>query len=304
MKKFNRLSKKEKAEYIAIIALYPLFVLFSFLGKTLMMFGTKKRQIMASVLSFTMIIAMIPMVSMTAFAQTGSTTKAESTFNKAYIPSYDDKTIATVSVSSWAELQSAINASSKGSEIMLTQDIVAGSGDQHLQVPSNVTATIDLNGKKIDRNMSSVSENGNVFDINGSLTINDTSTAKTGKITGGKSNNTSGGVDIFAGGAFTLNDGSITGNTASHGGGVFVGDPNSSFTMNGGSITGNTAIHGGGVYVFGDTSSFTMNGGSITGNTASYGGGVYDDRGMTLSGNASIINNHLTSGKPNNLYLF
>ena len=68
MSKFKNLSTKEKAEYITVVALYPFFKLFNALGKSLKLFGTKGRQITASILSFTMILSMLPMISLTAFA--------------------------------------------------------------------------------------------------------------------------------------------------------------------------------------------------------------------------------------------
>lgn len=184
---------------------------------------------------------------------------------------------------SWSELQTAINA---GGEIKLTQDIVAESTDAQLNVPRTSTVTIDLNGYKIDRNLTTAVDNGSVFYINGgNLTINDTSTtdvSKQGKITGGSDLGSAGGVYM-----------DINGST---------------FTMNGGNIVGNRATStyasGGGVYAGGVACKFTMNGGSITGNTASYqGGGVYSYSWFSVSGNATIKDNTLSGGKVDNVCL-
>ncbi len=42
MRKFHNLSKREKAEYISILILYPFFLIFSNLGKTFKFFASKK----------------------------------------------------------------------------------------------------------------------------------------------------------------------------------------------------------------------------------------------------------------------
>ena len=134
---------------------------------------------------------------------------------------------------------------------------------------------IDLNGKSITG-----SGSGSVITVNGSLTLNDSSSEGGGTITGGNARisgyTDGGGVYVATGGSFTMNGGSISGNKAiNRGGGVYVGS-GCSFTMNGGTITGGNiplnATKGGGVYVD-SGGSFTMDGGTISGNTASNGGG-------------------------------
>src|SRR5574344_535265 len=129
---------------------------------------------------------------------------------------------------SWSELQTAIDA---GGKIKLTQDIVAESTDAQLNVPNGKTATIDLNGYKINRNLTTAVDNGSVFYINGgNLTINDTSTtdvSKQGKITGGSDLGSAGGVYMdINGSTFTMNGGNIVGNRATStyasGGGVYA----------------------------------------------------------------------------------
>src|SRR5574344_1953837 len=72
MKNFKNLSKKEKAEYIAILVLYPFFLLYARLGKVFNIFSTKRRQIVASTLSFAMVVTMIPVLALTAFADSGN----------------------------------------------------------------------------------------------------------------------------------------------------------------------------------------------------------------------------------------
>ena len=65
MKRFKNLSFREKAEYISILVLYPFFLLFGRLGRSIRLFGTKRRQITASALSLAVILSML---SFSAFA--------------------------------------------------------------------------------------------------------------------------------------------------------------------------------------------------------------------------------------------
>ena len=120
-------------------------------------------------------------------------------------------------VTTWAALQSRLNV---GGDIVLGADIKAGENDEALTVPEGVTATLNLNGKSLDRGLTEAKDAGSVLIVEGTLTVNDT--VGTGKITGGYSN-AGGGVYIAEDGTFTLNGGKITGNKADQGGGVYQG---------------------------------------------------------------------------------
>ena len=135
-----------------------------------------------------------------------------------------------------------------------------------------------------------------------------------GTITGNK-NTFGGGVLLGPGSTFNMHGGSITKNEAystggtsyGQGGGVYAQGISGSyayFNMYGGTIEDNTATYrGGGVYV-GGYAQFSMSGGSITGNTAAQGGGVYySERGLIVSGNVQIKDNHDASGSANNVYV-
>ena len=113
------------------------------------------------------------------------------------------------------------------------------------------------------------------------------------------------GVNVAAGGVFTMNGGEISNNHSTDyatawpgGGGVLVSssgyaDTDARFTMNGGTITGNTTVwQGGGVAIYHGT--FVMYDGSITGNTSySGGGGVFvADSGTFAMYGGAISNNH------------
>ncbi len=181
-------------------------------------------------------------------------------------------------VSTWSELYAALQ---NGGGIRLTSDVEYGTGgganaSTELEVPSGVTAVLDLAGHKVDRHAGDTAEaDANlIFVHGGNLTLDDSSSGKTGTLTGGNS----------------------TGN----GGGVYV---SGTFTMNGGTISGNTSMqHGGGVCVSSGT--FTMNGGTISGNTSGYGSGVYveNNTGFQISGGATVTGNAL-NGAANNVYL-
>ena len=56
MRKFKNLHRKEQVEYIAVLALFPLFLLFQWLGKSIKCLSTKQRQLTASVLCALLII--------------------------------------------------------------------------------------------------------------------------------------------------------------------------------------------------------------------------------------------------------
>ena len=99
----------------------------------------------------------------------------------------------------------------------------------------------DLNVHTISRNLTSPTENGEVFYMNsyGSLTITDSSEAKTGIITGGNSTG-NGGAFYVDYGELHLNGGTVTGNKANYGGAVYADDLDDAYVyVNGGKISGN-----------------------------------------------------------------
>ena len=196
-----------------------------------------------------------------AFTYNGSQTALEEKDNELYLK----QATGDFYVSSWTELQNAINSSSEGNVIVLTADAVCDNGSR-LKV-NDKTVTIELNGHKIDRSRKSGTGNGQVFGVMGNshLTISDV--AGTGIITGGYSHD---------------------------GGGIFI-EKNATVTINGASIQGNTADDdggdGGGVY---NEGTLIMNGGSIAFNKADdTGGGIYcTDSGTIKLENALITGNY------------
>ena len=163
------------------------------------------------------------------------------------------------------------------SGIVLGEDI-----DINTALNVTSTLTLDLNGCVLRLRMRG---NTSVFYVynNATLTIQDSSAAKSGTITGGNAGD-GGGVyigDNSSEGHLVMTGGTITGCKADpslygggRGGGVFVFK--GSFTMSGtAKITNCTAVWGGGVAVHTGQSTFTMNGGEISDCKASNtGGGV------------------------------
>ncbi|MBQ4271575.1 MAG: hypothetical protein II718_07090, partial [Clostridiales bacterium] len=169
-------------------------------------------------------------------------------------------------INSWAELAAAI-AEGGTQTITLTGNCVCPNTetDGPLTIDKTADITIDLNGCRIDRNLSSPTPNGNVITNNGTLTITDSSSTGAGVITG--ANSVSNGGGILNKGTLTIEGGSIQANYAAPGGAGCYCDVNSSLIINGGSIKDNTAsAPGSGINVYGNATA-VMNGGSITGNS-------------------------------------
>jgi|GEM_PF-1907796 len=229
---------------------------------------------------------------------------------------------AVIEVSTWTELQAALSA---GGDIVLTADVTPDNPywANPLDVPSGVTAKLDLNGHTVDRGYTEQGFDGSVIKVSGTLTVIDSDPAAGGSITGGFPDQYGGGVQIL-GGTFNLEGGSITGNsvgktgffgTEGLGGGVYL--QSGVFNMSDGAITGNKALgssmgtslgRGGGVYITGGTFNFT--GGEISGNDAgAIGGGVYlastysdHDGTISVSGDAAVKDNTVGT-KNSNVYL-
>ena len=171
-------------------------------------------------------------------------------------------------------LQGMIDHANAGETITLNSNTEIAAA---LQITKNLT--LDLNGCTLR-----MTGNTSVFYVynNATLTIQDSSAAKSGTITGGNAGD-GGGVyigDNSSEGHLVMTGGTITGCATDpyrgdgRGGGVFVFK--GSFTMSGtAKITNCTAVWGGGVVVHTRSSTFTMSGGEISDCKASNtGGGV------------------------------
>ena len=210
-------------------------------------------------------------------------------------------------VSTWAELQTALN---NGGNIKLENDITAETTDSFLEVKSGVTANLDLNGYKIDRNLQKKDApglSGCIFRVAGVLEIDNTGDKETGILTGAYS--AEGAVQIQNKGELRLNKGRIVKNTIRRGT-VFVYS-GGNFVMEGGEISKNKVDQGtgqgAGVYL--DRGTFTMEGGKISDNECmSYGAGIYASgatvtiKGGEISGNIAGKDNNKVYGGGISLY--
>lgn len=141
-----------------------------------------------------------------------------------------------VEVSTAADLQSNIDA---GKSVKLMADISITST---LKISSSLT--LDLNGHVLK-----MTGDGSVLKVSdrATLTITDSSAAKSGTITGGNAEDggDGGGVYVEAYATLEMTGGCITGCRAEDGGGVYI-DHNATLKMTGGCITGCHASYGGG----------------------------------------------------------
>ncbi|MBQ8462985.1 MAG: leucine-rich repeat protein [Prevotella sp.] len=248
---------------------------------------------------------------------------------------------ADTEVSTWSELQTALNSSGT---VKLTADITASSSESRLSITSAVTVTLDLNGHILSRGLteSTKKDEGQVININNSgasLTITDSNPSAshsesftnpnggtfsvtggviTGGYTHGSSNDSNGGAIRVGAGTLTIQRGTICGNQASGGsgesssfgiGGAIYLQDGCTFTMTGGSICYNKAHITGGVHCRKDCD-INLSGGRIENNVSTYkAGGLAvnsasgDTGSFNLSGSVAISNNSNGSGA-NNLYLY
>ena len=211
-----------------------------------------------------------------------------------------DVTNPLVSTADAAEptLQGMIDQANAGDTIKLSSNTEVHAT---LQITKNLT--LDLNGCVLR-----MRGNTSVFYVynNATLTIQDSSAAKSGTITGGNAGD-GGGVcigDNSSEGHLVMTGGTITGcatdpsRGGGRGGGVFVFK--GSFTMSGtAKITNCTADWGGGVVVHTRSSTFTMNGGEISDCKASNtGGGVCLIGGAGFEMTGGIIRDCRAYGRP------
>ena len=131
----------------------------------------------------------------------------------------------------WSVLKSEMAA---GGDISLTRDYTAHSSDSYLEVPSDKTVNLTLNGYSINRVLSEATDGGCIIKNNGTLTI-----AGSGYINGGY-NNDNGGA-IYNNGNLTLEGTSSTSHlviwrgkiSSSHNGAGIYNTSTSTLTMKG-----------------------------------------------------------------------
>ena len=197
--------------------------------------------------------------------------------------------LLTTAAASEMALQERINQANAGATITLNSNTEIAAT---LQITKNLT--LDLNGCTLR-----MTGTGSVLKVSGraTLTITDSSAAKSGTITGGNAEDgDGGGVCVEAYATLEMTGGCITGCRAEDGGGVYI-DNNATLKMTGGCITDCHASYGGGIYSYGNLymggtakiEKCTSNGGSYDA-IWNKGGDMYADGG-TVDG---TVNNQGT----------
>ena len=229
----------------------------------------------------------------------------------------EPETLANGTVSTGAELKTALQSAQSGDIITLAADIDV---TESITI-SGQNITLDLNKKTLTysgRDGSAMRgargvftlEGGNFTVKNGTITENGgqkyyrcfivasgTLTIEDVTIQGFSCGKGGGAISIEQNGTCNMNSGTISGNSAwsKEGGGVYV---RGIFNMHGGTISGNNVSSGsgGGVYVY-TSGTFNMDGGIISKNNAQSGGGVYvyQNGSFNMKG-GEIRNNQAANG--------
>ena len=191
----------------------------------------------------------------------------------------------------FATIEEALERAVAGDTIVLNKDITLDAG---LTIPANLELTLDLAGYTLSLSEATTTTSALITN-NGTLTITDTSDAKTGMLTYSNSNPSTGysTSTIINNGVLTVEGGTIENNTTSGApyavdnyntltvnGGTFVavrnvirqaqfGNYDNIVTINGGTFTGYAGLQ---LHVFNNTkkTETVINGGTFTGTYATY----------------------------------
>ena len=173
--------------------------------------------------------------------------------------------------------------------------------DGALYIPSGKTVTLDLAGKTLNRNQTSIDAiNGCVIYNEGNLTI--TNSTGTGIITGGWNTNDGGG--IYNAGTLTINNAGVNlrGNKALRDGGGIYSAANSTLTISNGTFGGSAANKNTsgryGAVIGASNATVTISGGTFSYNEANNVGGaawINSNKKVTISGGTYSYNTAVTS---------
>ena len=200
--------------------------------------------------------------------------------------------LCVVAQGSWAQTsvsddKTLRDAITDGANIRLATDIQLS---KFLNI-EGVTVTIDLNGHRLYRNLSSSSDDGHIFWVhdNGNLTIEDSSDNHSGTIEGGKATN-GGGINVWPGCTLTVTGGTFKNNSASNNGGAIFVRNGANISISNASFIGNSAAdHGGAVW---NNGTFAATDCTFENNTASDVGGIYNsvytENDVTYAGSATL----------------
>ena len=208
------------------------------------------------------------------------------------------------SVSSWEDIEYAVNHWSNGDIIKLEQNITASSSNRQISLRSeDKEFIIDLNGKTLNRNLNKNDDDGHVFQVEkGKLTIRDSSGNNSGVITGAYEK-TGGAINIYKGATVVIESGTISGNTSDDDGGAIYNA--GTLVMTGGALIGNHAKDTGGAIYCKDTAHFDISNVTIRDNDAKNKGGAFNIHLKEASSltNCTIENNVSKSDYAGAIYM-
>ncbi len=198
--------------------------------------------------------------------------------------------------------KSLANGGGKHILVTMTKDWVAPNSGNHnfgegvgfsngrIYIPSNAVLTLDLNGHKIDRTLTSAITDGCVMLINGAkLLIKDNQFDYAKMLNAYKADPNADLVNLFTG--------KITGgNNASDGGGILIIGSGANVIFESGVLSGNTGGNGGGICTR-DEITLTINGGLFAENHArASAGALFATTDSTLIINNGIFHKNICTG--------
>ncbi|NET44443.1 Ig-like domain-containing protein, partial [Okeania sp. SIO2B3] len=201
--------------------------------------------------------------------------------------------------------------------------ISGGNISRVFDIQALIPPTVTINNLTIaDGSVIGTEEGGGIRNIEGNVTLNNSTVRNNQGFNGGGISNTGGVVTVsnstFAnnstnstgsgggisnnGGLLTVDSSTFSGNnsTGSGGGISSQGGANSGLIVNNSTISGNTSsVNGGGIYINAPASNNTLTSNTIVLNTASNGGGVFRGGGSTRINQSIILgnnNNNISNG--------
>ena len=210
-----------------------------------------------------------------------------------------------VHVSSWVDLQNAVDNASFRQTIVLDKDLDSGD-ETRIRVRDGHHVIIDLNGHDLDRDVDTpwsggYATNGHVIEVldeGTELTLKDS--AGGGRLIGGWAEH-GGGVCVGKNATFIMDGGKITNCSCDYGGGVYV---KGTFIMNGGTIKDCRADNdGGGVYITGSGKAYLYGGRIQECRVGIDGGGIFQDDDGVLTIEGVYIGHNYAESSGGGLYL-
>ncbi len=210
----------------------------------------------------------------------------------------------TEQAAKWTEAITKSLANDGGTHILvtLTKDWVAPNSGNHnfgegvgfsngrIYIPANAVITLDLNGHKIDRALTSAIADGSVIFVEGgTLLIKDNQFDYSKMLNAYKADPNTDLVNLFTG--------KITGsNNDSDGGGIFIMGSGANVIFESGVLSGNTSRNGGGICTR-DAITLIINGGLFAENHARFSAGaLFASTDSTLIINNGIFHKNICSG--------